>query len=182
MIKSWRSRLAKSAANFRDDDGVAAVEFAMLSPAFIAMILVATLVAVIFMAKSELDYATQRVARLVMTRQVTTASALQTQLCNYISGIFDCTALMVNLTQYSGNGNSLSPGNSAAINTTTPVLTYNASGKVSNAWNTQFGNAGSIMVLQVMYQYPMISGMLFNLATQANGSDLIVSTAVFVNE
>jgi len=59
---------------------------------------------------------------------------------------------------------------------------YNGSGAVTNTWNTQFGSAGSIMVLQVMYQYPMNSGILFNLASQSNGSDLMISTAVFVNE
>lgn len=173
MIKSWKRSLAKALADFRGDGGAAAVEFAVLSPVFIALIFVATLVGIVFMAKSELDYATERVSRLVMTRQVTTAAALQTQLCNYIGGIINCSSLMVNLTSYT----SL-----ASMSTSTPTLTYNAGGNVTNTWNTQFGSAGSIMVLQIMYQYPMVSGMMFNLASQANGSDLLISTAVFVNE
>ena len=182
MTQSWKRSLAKTLADFRGEDGVAAVEFAVLSPAFLAMIMISVLVGILFTAKSELDYATQRVARLVMTRQVTSAAALQSNLCNYIGGIFDCASLMVNLTQYTGSGSSLTPGNSAAINTSTPTLTYNGSGAVTNTWNAQFGSAGSIMVLQIMYQYPMISGLMFNLASQSNGSDLLISTAVFVNE
>jgi Flp pilus assembly protein TadG len=173
MIKSWRRGLAKSLANFRNEDGAAAVEFAVLSPAFIAMVLISTMVAVLFLAKSELDYATQRVARLIMTRQVTTASALQTQLCNYVSAVISCSGVMVNLTSYS----SL-----ASMNTSTPTLTYTSGGAVSNTWNTQFGSAGSIMVLQIMYQYPVIGGLMINLTSQSTSSDLLISTAVFVNE
>jgi len=182
MPQSWKRSLAKTLADFRGEDGVAAVEFAMLSPAFLAMIMISVLVGILFTAKSELDYATQRVARLVMTRQVTSASALQSNLCNYIGGILNCSSLMVNLTQYTASGSSLTPGSSSAINTSTPTLTYNSGGGVSNTWNAQFGSAGSIMVLQIMYQYPMISGLMFNLASQSNGSDLLISTAVFVNE
>ena len=108
-----------------------------------------------------------------MTGQITTSSQLQTQLCNNIGGIFSCSALMVSLSSYS----SLS-----SMSTSTPTLTYNGSGAVTNSWNTSFGSHGSIMVLQVMYQYPMISGELFSFGTQSNGTNLMISTAVFVNE
>jgi hypothetical protein len=68
------------------------------------------------------------------------------------------------------------------MQTSTPTLTYNANGSVSNAWTTNFGTAGSLMVLQVMYQFPAIQGPLFSLSTQSNGTALMISTAVFVNE
>ena len=156
-----------------DERGVAAIEFVMLAPMFIALLLASTVVGVGYLAKSELDYATQRVARLVMTRQVTTSTALQTQLCNSIGGIFDCNQLMINLTSVS----SLSQ-----VNASSPSLTYNSQGSVSNSWSSNFGSVGSIMVLQVMYQFPMLSTSLFNFNNQSNSSNLMISTAVFVNE
>ena len=69
-----------------------------------------------------------------------------------------------------------------ANGTSTPTLNYNGSGAVSNTWSANFGTPGSIMVLQVMYQFPMIGASLFNFGTQANGTDLLISTAVFINE
>jgi hypothetical protein len=103
----------------------------------------------------------------------TTSTQLRTAMCGAIGGFFNCNNLMVNLNTY----NSLS-----SMSTTTPTLSYNGSGAVSNTWAANFGSTGSIMVLQVMYQFPMIGTSLFNFATQNNGTDLLVSTAVFINE
>jgi hypothetical protein len=68
------------------------------------------------------------------------------------------------------------------MQTSSPTLTYNGSGAVTNTWNANFGSTGSLMVLQVMYQFPVVGGPLFTFSTQSNGSNLMVSTAVFVNE
>jgi len=173
--KTWvRGRWAHGSRWFSDDVGAVAVEFAMLSPMFIALVLVSIIVGVSFMVKSELDYTTQKVARLVMTGQVTSSSQLQTQVCNYTGGLVDCSKIMANLTSYTH-------AQLDSINTSTPTLTYNASGAVSNTWNAQTGSAGSIEVLQLIYQFPMIGGPLFSFSS-SNGNMLMVSTAVFVNE
>lgn len=172
-LQSWvRRRLARAAA---DATGVAAVEFAVLAPMLVALLLVVLMAGIIFMAKAELDLTTQRVGRLVMTGQVTTSSGLQTAICNNTGGLLACADIMAGLTAYTGSQLD-------SIGTATPTLTYNANGSVSNTWNAQFGSAGSIMVLQLMYQFPMISGPLFNFATQSNGAYLIISTSVFVHE
>ena len=169
-----KGRLGASLSRLRTDmSGATAVEFAMISPLFLAMVFVTLMVGMLYMAKSELDAATQSAARAVMTGQATTSSQLQTALCNAIGGMFTCSNLMINLNAYS----SLS-----AMNTATPTLTYNGSGGVSNTFGSNFGSVGSIMVLQVMYQFPVIGGQLFSFATQPNGTALLVSTAVFVNE
>jgi len=172
LSSSFQPKLARGAA---DDSGVAAIEFAMLAPMFIAMMLVITFVGVLFMAKAQLDYTTQKVARLVMTGQVTSQSQLQTAICNLTGALLSCNSIMANLTAYTGNQLD-------SINTSTATLTYDQSGAVSNTWNAQFGAAGSIMVLQLMYQYPTIVGPMFDFATQSNGTFLMISNAVFVNE
>jgi Flp pilus assembly protein TadG len=79
MFSSLRNefvgRLFLAAARWREaESGATAVEFAMLSPVFIALILASIQAAVMFIAKSELDLATQAAAREVMTQQVTTSA------------------------------------------------------------------------------------------------------------
>jgi Flp pilus assembly protein TadG len=168
-------RLSRAVDRWRDaESGAGAVEFAMLSPVFIALILIAIQTAVMFLAKSELDLATQAAAREVMTGQVTTSAQLQTALCNNIGGIFTCSNMMINMQSYS---------TLASMQTSTPTVNYNSGGAVSNSWTTNFGTAGSLMVMQVMYQFPVFGfGPLFSFATQSNGTNLMISTAVFVNE
>jgi len=160
-----------------DASGVSAVEFALLAPLFMGLVFVSLMISVLYLAKSELDAATQAAARLVMTGQATTSAQLQTGLCNNIGGIFTCGSFMVNLKSY-----SLSGFDSASTATATPTITYNADGTVSNNWGTSFGAVGSIMVLQVLYQFPVIGGSLFSFGSTSNGSALLISTAVFVNE
>ena len=68
-------------------------------------------------------------------------------------------------------------------NTSTPTLTFNAQGQVSNAWQYQPGNPGDIVVLRIMYQWPLVRGPLsLNLANLSNGNRLLMATAVFKNE
>ncbi len=170
------ARLARVSRRFAlDQSATAAVEFAAVSPFLIAIVLVSVMTGVIYMARSQLDAATQIGARAAMVAPTgaMTTTALKTAICNAIGGFFNCSSLMVSIKTYS----SLS-----TMSTTTPTLTYNGAGAVSNTWGTNFGSAGSIMVLQVMYQFPMVGTSLFNLATQANGTDLLISTAVFINE
>ena len=183
MPNSHFSRLAKSAlraaVRWRADvSGVSAVEFAVLAPFFVALVLVALMTSVLFLAKSDLDAATQAAARLVMTGQATTLAQVNTGLSNNIGGMFTPANFMVSLQNYT----TLNGFDSATTSTATPTITYNADGTVSNTWPYSPGAPGNIMVLQVMYQFPVIGGSLFSFATQANGTALLISTAVFVNE
>ena len=38
------------------------------------------------------------------------------------------------------------------------------------------------MVLQLFYQFPLVNGQMYGFSTQPNGSLLLSSTVVFVNE
>jgi hypothetical protein len=71
----------------------------------------------------------------------------------------------------------------ASVNTTTPPLSYDANGNVSNAWQFAPGGPGSVVVMRVMYLLPVVGGPLgFNLATARGGRRLLVSTIVFKSE
>jgi Flp pilus assembly protein TadG len=165
-----RARLASFVA---DERAAMAVEFAIVAPFTIALVLITLMTSIIYLARSQLDAATQVGARAAMLGTATSRAQLTSAICGAVGGLLDCSKLMVNLNTYS----TLS-----TINTAKPTLTYDASGAVTNAWSANFGSTGSIMVLQVMYEFPMFGTSLFNLSTQANGTDLLVSTAVFINE
>jgi Flp pilus assembly protein TadG len=168
------ARLKRAAARWRHNDaGASAVEFALLAPVVTAFVLGTLMAAALYFAKSELDLVAQKVSREVMTGQISTASQLQTAICANTSGLLNCNSIMVNLQNYT---------QLSSLQTATPTLTYKANGAVSNNWTTNFGTVGSIMVMQLMYQYPLIAGPLFNFSSQSNNTSLLVSTAVFVNE
>ncbi len=71
----------------------------------------------------------------------------------------------------------------SSANTAPPTLTFNSQGQVTNQWSYNTGGANDIVVVQVMYQWPIELGPLgFDLANLSNGSRLLISTAVFKNE
>jgi hypothetical protein len=71
----------------------------------------------------------------------------------------------------------------SSASTTTPTLTFDANGNVTNTWSYQLGNPGDIVVVQVMYQWPVFLGPLgFNLSNLPNGNRLLVSSNVFKRE
>ena len=54
---------------------------------------------------------------------------------------------------------------------------------MTNNWQHKPGNPGDIVVVKVMYQWPVFLGPLgFNLSNLGNGKRLLISTAAFKNE
>ena len=163
---------------WRDRAGTSAAEFAMVMPIFISIVLGIIQVAIVWFAKTELRSATETAARLVLTGQ-TNATAYNTQakfltaLCANLPVVFQCSQVMINLAPQA----SIS-----SVSTATPTLTYNSSGTVTNTFGYNTGTYGQIMVLQVLYQLPVVGAPLFNFSTQSNGSLLLTATVVFENE
>jgi Flp pilus assembly protein TadG len=174
-----------SSRNFvRCSEGAAAVEFALVATPFIAMLVAILQTVLVFFAQRVLDEVTEEASRYIMTGQAQTGSVTQTGFSNYVctsantsalvGALFTCSNIMINVQNYAAF---------ASANTTTPTLTFNPNGTVSNTWNYSAGNAGDIVVVQVMYQWPVMLGPLsFNLSNLSNGNRLLVSTAVFKNE
>jgi Flp pilus assembly protein TadG len=191
MIAAFRQKLARSASLLRSSkhfalcrNGASAVEFALVAAPFLALLVAMFETALVFFAQRVLDEVTEEASRYVLTGQAQQANVTQAQFNTYIcnstntaalvSALFNCNNLMVNVENYT---------TFASASTSTPTLTFNANGTVSNTWTYAPGAAGSIVVLQVMYQWPIVLGPLgFNLSNLANGNRLLVSTAVFKNE
>ena len=162
----------------RDERGVTALEFALIAPIFLSILLATLQVFVVYLAKTQLQLATEYAARLVLTNQTATANynteaLFKTALCSQVAIILQCQ---------SGVYVSLQPATITSVPTAAPSLTYSASGGVSNTFPYNPGDAGNVMVLQTLYQLPVIAGPLFSFATQANGTLLLTSTVVFINE
>lgn len=172
-------RRRKSFAAFAGDgSGATAVEFALVAAPFLALIIALMQTFLVFFAQQMLESVVRQSARLVMTGQVQSAQMSQAvfkqKVCDQIVILFNCSGLMVDMrvaTSWS------------SANTATPSLTFDASGAVTNSWQYDPGNAGDIVVLRVMYVWPVVLGPLgFNLSNLGNGNRLIMSSAAFQNE
>jgi Flp pilus assembly protein TadG len=163
----------------RDEKAMSAVEFAMLGLPLFALIFAALQTAVVLMAEQELQTATEEAARLVMTGQVTSTTGQSTtmtqaqftsKVCSYLVSLFNCANLMVN----AQTATSFSNASTSAPSYTTLQ---------TNQWTFQTGNAGSVVVVQVMYEWPVIGGIMgYSLSNLPNGKRLLMATAVFQNE
>jgi len=160
------------------NNGATVVEFAMVAGPFLALLIALFQTVLVFFAERVLDETTEQASRYIFTGQAQQSNMTQSQFANYVCqntfALFNCGNFMINVESY----NSFS-----AANTSTPTLTFNAQGQVTNQWSYSPGNPGDIAVVQVMYQWPVVLGPLgFNLSNLGNDNRLLVSTAVFKNE
>ena len=162
----------------RNDGGAAAVEFALVAAPFLALLVAIFQTGIVFFASRVLDEVAAQSSRYIMTGQAQTSNMSQSQfatyVCSNVIALFSCSNLMISVQSYASF---------AGASTTTPTLTFGSNGTVTNAWPWSPGNPGDIVVLQVMYQWPVVLAPLgFDLSNLSNGNSLLVSTAVFKNE
>ena len=172
---SLRNRLRRFR---RSQRGSTAVEFALVAVPFLALIVALIQTFLVFFAQELLETVVQQSSRLILTGQVQsqqmTQSAFQQAVCNQVVILFNCNGLMVDV-QVANTWSS--------ANTSAPTLTFNAQGQVANAWQFNPGTTGDIVVVRVMYQWPVFLGPLgFNLSNLSNGNRLIMASAAFQNE
>jgi Flp pilus assembly protein TadG len=158
--------------------GGAAVEFALVAAPFFALLVALFQTALVFFAGRVLDATTEQASRYILTGQAQQSNMTQAGFATWVCGktfaLFNCNNFMINVQNYS---------DFASATTAAPTLTFNNNGQVSNTWAWSPGNPGDIVVVQVMYQWPVVLGPLgFNLSNLSNGNRLLVSTAVFKNE
>lgn len=177
-IATTKRRRSRCAAFARDSRGATAVEFALVAAPFLALVIALIQTFLVFFAQQMLESVVRQSARLVMTGQVQSANMTQAvfkqKVCDQIVILFNCGGLMVDM-QVATSWTS--------ANTAMPTLTFDASGNVTNTWQYDPGDAGDIVVLRVMYVWPVVLGPLgFNLSNLGNGNRLIMSSAAFQNE
>jgi Flp pilus assembly protein TadG len=163
----------------RKQSGSAALEFALVAGPFIALTLALLQVGLIYFAQEALESTVEQSARLVLTGQVTNANTSQTdfrnlKLCPNSPGLFTCSSFMIDLQPAPSLSNA---------DVTTPTITYDGSGNITNTWQYDTGAPNDIMVLRVMYPWPVYLGPLaLNFGNMQNNNLLLMATAVFKNE
>ncbi len=172
----WSVSARRLRAVASDAAGTAAIEFAIVAPATIAIALATLQAASIFLAKAYFESGAETAARIVLTNQTPslTVAQFQTQVCNQLTILFDCSKVIVELEPLPAGTTDLSsylPKFSplGVLQGTPPVDV----GPVA-------GTPGSDMLLVVMYPWPVFGGPLgLNFANLGGGNLLMTSTQVF---
>lgn len=161
----------------RQQEGAAAVEFALVATPFLALTFAILETAMVFFAGQTLEAAAADSARLILTGQAQTAgfskAEFKTQVCNRIYGLFDCAGgLYVDVKNFSTSF--------ASVSTASPVTNGNLNTD-SMAYNP--GGPGCITVVSLYYQWPIWVPTLGIGLNNLNGNyRLLQATSVFRNE
>jgi Flp pilus assembly protein TadG len=163
-----------------------AVEFALIAGPFLATLIAILQVTIFLFAQQVLQSAASEAGRLFMTGQAqnsfvqnseTTAQQQSQQIindvCPMISALFSCSPslLMVNVQSYA---------DFLSANASEPALTFNAQGGVSNTWSFSPGTPGQVMVVQLIYQWPIVSGPFgYVLSSLGNGHTEMMGVSAF---
>ena len=161
----------------QDEGAATAVEFAILITPLMFLLLASLQLGIIFFANQALQSAAMKSARELMTGSVQDAglsqSQFQAKVCANATVLFNCNNIMVDVESASSY---------SSISTTPLTPTYDANGNVTNM-SFSPGGAGDIVILRVMYSWPVVAGPLLpGLANESNGNRLLVATSVFKNE
>jgi len=159
-----------------DENAATAVEFGLVAAPFIALLVAIMQTFLVIFAQQLLQTVVTQSSRLVLTNQTAgmTQAQFATQVCDQVRIIFNCNSLMIDVETYASF---------AAGNTSLPTLSFNAQRQVTNSWQFNPGGPGDIVVVRIMYQWPVFGGPLgFNLSNLGNGNRLIMASAAFQNE
>ena len=161
----------------RHEDGATAVEFGLVAVPFLALIFAIMETALVFFAGQTLETAAADSARLIMTGQAQTQglnqNTFKSAVCAKVHGVFNCDAgVYVDVRTYTSFAN---------ITNASPI---DANGNLINDFGYQPGGPGDIVVVRLMYQWPVYVSLLgLNGLSNMSGSNrLLVSTVAFRNE
>jgi Flp pilus assembly protein TadG len=190
-LRNRRRRFGWLARLRRNQDGAAAIEFAIVSPFFFLLMFVIAETAMVFIAEQVMDNALFETARLIRTGQAQqgtwpnpdpdadphamTEAEFRDMACGSMSVFIDCAGsnFFLDIKSYESF---------AEMDTTTPL---NDDSTFSDPGAFEFGGPGDIVIVRAYYQWPTspIFGSL-SLASQSlgNGKHLIGSFVAFCNE
>lgn len=180
MLRILAKRLQRPASAVsrfcRARQGATAVEFALIAPPFLALLFAIFQVTIYLFAQMNLQNAAVEAGRLIMTGQVQNAGTSQSNfktddVCPLLGPMFTCTNVYVNVQSYA---------DFCVASTTAPTLTYAANGAVNNTWEYSLGAPGQIMVVQIIYQWPIFGSALQGvLPSIGNGYSEMMGVAAF---
>lgn len=136
--------------------GTTAVEFALIAPAFLATLFAIIQTTLFLFAQQTLQNAAVQAGRMFMTGSAQTGGLTQTQfandVCPMVQMLFTCSKLQINVAAYSSF---------SAAGTAPPAL-YDSKGNLITTGTYSTGTQGEIMVVQLVYPWPIIGMPLGN--------------------
>ena len=174
----WAKRLFSGAPRrlVRQEDGAAAVEFAIVAAPFLALMFAILETGLVFFAGQTLETVASDSARLILTGQAQNQGMSQSQfnaaVCAKVAAMFDCTKMMLDVQTYS---------NFSSANTSLPV---DSNGNVqTSTFGFNPGGSGDIVVMRLMYPWPTFMSLLgFSLSNMSGQKRLLMATVSFRNE
>ncbi|WP_439572260.1 TadE/TadG family type IV pilus assembly protein [Phreatobacter sp.] len=160
----------------RDEEGIAAVEFAFVAGPFLFLLFAIIEVAMVFFAGQVLETATSSASRLILTGQAQQQNfdqtAFKNEICRQTNVLMDCGGIGVDVRTYANFG-------AASQNRPT-----DGSGAVNFAgMGFTPGSGGDIVVVRVVYQWPVLMPSFgMQVGDLPNGKRLLMATAAFRNE
>jgi Flp pilus assembly protein TadG len=163
----------------RNRRGSAAVEFALVAPAFFALLFAILETGIIFFAGQVLETVTQTSARTILTGQTQNAGLdlahFKSQvICpanSLASVLFTCANVYVDVQSY------------PAFSSITINSQIDGTGTFVVPSNYSPGGPGQIVVVRLFYQWPQfVTGLGYNITNLAGNKRLLVATAAFQNE
>jgi Flp pilus assembly protein TadG len=173
LTKHFRRRV-RDISRFRAaQDGATAVEFALIAPIFLGLIVAILQTTIYLFAQAALQNAAIEAGRLFMTGQAQNggwnAGTIQTKVCPQIQAMFNCSNVIVIVQNYSSF---------AGASTSTPQLYNNGNPVTTFAYNP--GTPGEIMVVQLVYKWPVVGGPLgFTLSNLPDGTAEMMGISAF---
>ena len=160
---------------WRNQSGGAAVDFALIAAPFLAVLMAIIESSIVLLSGQVLQTSTTNAARQIMTGQAQnagwSAAQFKTYVCGGLTVMFDCSKLNIDVRAFSAFG-------AVAL----PAVT-NPNGTLTNAYMYQPGNPGDVVVVRLIYQWPIIASMLgIGLVNSANNTNTLIATAAFRNE
>jgi Flp pilus assembly protein TadG len=168
---------ARAAGFFvRRNEGTAAIEFGAVAAPFLALVFAIMETAAVFFAGQTLETAAADSARLIMTGQAQEQGFDQAKfkeaVCERIVALFNCAAgVQVDVKTYK------------SFNDVKLEKPIDADGNLIKDFTYNPGGPGDIVVVRLLYEYPVYVSLLgLNLADMAGSKRLLVATAAFRNE
>ena len=166
-------------ARIADDlKGSVLVEFAMVAAPLIALILAIIETTLVFFTQQAIESATEVAARAVTTGNAQSSGMSQAQFKQVafkaLPGYLDCNRLYADVQ---------TAASFASANTGSPTMTYDKNGNVTNNFSYATGGAGDIVVIRLMYLWPVATGPLgFDLSNQPGSQRMLIGTSVAKTE
>jgi len=174
--KCFASQVDKAHAFLKADEGVTAIEFAVLALPFFAVIGAIMETSVMMLASQVLDSAVQDTSRLIITGQAQAASydasVFRAKMCDHLYGMFDCAKLKIRV-------EVLPDFSSASL--PPPVDPVTGAWQVVDAFNP--GQGRQVVMVRAYYKWPTllrING--FDLRDSPDGTHLLGAVRIFANE